>query len=90
MSRQGDDDTHHNTHILTNATPTNQRTPQATGQEYSSRLMRLTEEQFKALPPITFVLDDGVEVRPEIYNNTCGGIGGVVCRCQTHGTHAPM
>lgn len=25
--------------------------------------MRLTEAQFKALPPITFVLDNGVEVR---------------------------
>ena len=35
---------------------------QATGVEYSSRLMSLTQEQFKALPPITFVLDDGVEV----------------------------
>lgn len=35
---------------------------QATGVEYSSRLMSLTQEQFKALPPITFVLDGGVEV----------------------------
>lgn len=38
-------------------------TKQAAGVEYSSRSMRLTEAQFKALPPITFLLDNGVEVR---------------------------